>query len=209
MAGLSTPGEELPRPVSLYQVPELSDGVVTLRAATGDHVEDLYALLRDRDTLVLTGSTDSTARAERIVRGEEQPFGSPAKLEEVYEGWAADEDRAVWVIMTEGRVVGELLLMDLDATNRSCALRLWITGARDRGVGTAALTLALDHGFRTVGLHRVTLEVFEHNPRAQHVYEKLGFRREGTLREALWQDGRWVDAHLMGLLSREWLGEED
>ncbi|TFI20978.1 N-acetyltransferase, partial [Micrococcus endophyticus] len=74
---------------------------------------------------------------------------------------------------------------------------------RDRGVGTRALTLVLEHAFTTVGLHRVGLEVYDHNPRARHVYARLGFVHEGTLRQALLLDGEWIDCHVMGLLAHE------
>jgi RimJ/RimL family protein N-acetyltransferase len=53
-------------------------------------------------------------------------------------------------------------------------------------------------------VHRVELEVYDFNPRARHVYEKLGFVHEGTKRDALLWDGKWTDYHCMGLLDRDW-----
>lgn len=50
----------------------------------------------------------------------------------------------------------------------------------------------------------VDLEVYDHNPRARRLYERIGFVHEGTLRDALRLDDRWVDAHLMSLLRPEW-----
>jgi len=55
-----------------------------------------------------------------------------------------------------------------------------------------------------VGVHRIGLEVYDFNPRARHVYEKLGFVHEGTMRDAIRWDGQWVDRHVMGLLDRDW-----
>jgi len=52
----------------------------------------------------------------------------------------------------------------------------------------------------TVGLHRVSLGVYDFNPRAQRVYEKCGFSHEGRLREALRWDGQWHDELLMAVL---------
>lgn len=200
-----SPGERTPEQAHFYSPPDLTDGTVCLRPAGADDAEPLYELLKDRETLLLTGSTHSTERADRIISGQVRPWGSPEKLAEDYDAWSVAEDRVVWVIEADGRAVGELVLMDLDTANLSCALRVWISGATGRGIGTRSLALGLDWAFRTVGLHRVGLEVFDHNPRARHVYEKLGFVHEGTVREALWQDGRWIDAHAMGLLRREWL----
>lgn len=189
----------------LADVPELGDGVVTLHPADARHAPALGALLRDADVQVLTGSVHSTAQAAAIARGEAHAGPTPERLAEIYAGWAADEDRAVWTVEADGAVLGEILLLDLDAGNRACGLRLWLAGAgRDRGVGTRALTLVLEHAFTTVGLHRVSLEVYDHNPRARHVYARLGFVHEGTLRQALLLDGEWIDCHVMGLLAHEW-----
>jgi RimJ/RimL family protein N-acetyltransferase len=55
-----------------------------------------------------------------------------------------------------------------------------------------------------VGLHRVELQVYDFNPRARHVYGKLGFAHEGTMRDALRWDGQWVDCHLMAMLASDW-----
>ena len=77
--------------------------------------------------------------------------------------------------------------------------------AAGAGLGTEATRLVVDHGFRVLGLHRITLEVYDFNPRARHVYEKVGFVHEGTGREALLFDGEWVDVHFMAVLEPDWV----
>lgn len=52
-----------------------------------------------------------------------------------------------------------------------------------------------------MGLHRITLEVYAFNPRARHVYERVGFVHEGTGREVLRFDDRWIDVHHMAILA--------
>ena len=54
-----------------------------------------------------------------------------------------------------------------------------------------------------MGLHRITLEVYTFNPRARHVYEKVGFVHEGTGREALRFDDGWIDVHRMSILATD------
>src|SRR5699024_5593488 len=119
--------------------------------------------------------------------------------EQTYARWSRAEDRIVWVIVdnASGDVVGESVLNDLDVDNLSCGFRIWIAGRHGRGLGTEATRLTMQHAFEQQGLHRVSLEVYAFNPRARHVYEKVGFRLEGTMRDALRFDGGWVDAHLM------------
>ena len=69
---------------------------------------------------------------------------------------------------------------------------------------TEATRLVLGHAFEELGLHRVSLEVFAFNPRAQRAYEKVGFVTEGVRRDALRFDGEWVDSVLMSVLDHEW-----
>jgi RimJ/RimL family protein N-acetyltransferase len=131
---------------------------------------------------------------------------------DVLEAWFASRgeqrDRLDLAIIERetGELVGEVVLMDFDAGNRSSAFRIALlhSGVFNRGLGTEATRLVLAHAFDTVGLHRVELEVFAHNPRARHVYEKVGFVYEGTKREALGWDAAWIDVHVMAMLAHEW-----
>ncbi len=75
---------------------------------------------------------------------------------------------------------------------------------RGKGLGTEALRLVLDFAFFELNLHRIQLTVFSYNEHAIHVYERVGFRREGAFREFLRRDGRRYDMLLYGLLRSEW-----
>ena len=67
-----------------------------------------------------------------------------------------------------------------------------------------ATRLVVERVFTDLPVHRIQLEVFAFNPRAQHVYERVGFRREGVLRDALRWDGEYHDTIVMGLLRPDW-----
>lgn len=75
---------------------------------------------------------------------------------------------------------------------------------RGKGYGLEAMNLALKFAFHELNLHRIQLTVFGYNERAIRLYEKIGFQREGTIRELLSRDGRRYDMYLYGLLKREW-----
>lgn len=180
--------------------PTLVGELVTLRPATAADAATLRPLMADREVSRLTGSVHSST--DRT--GEEY---SLEELREVYSRWSTAADRIVWVIIENatGQVVGESVLNDLDPGNLCCGFRIWISGASGRGLGTEAVRLSVGHAFGA-GLHRVELEVYDFNPRARHVYEKVGFTLEGTRREALRFEDGWVDCHVMGLLATEWAG---
>ena len=75
---------------------------------------------------------------------------------------------------------------------------------RGRGLGTEAVRMIVGYGFEQLALHRIALEVYSFNPRARHVYEKVGFVAEGVLRDALHWDDQWIDATVMSILAPEW-----
>lgn len=173
-------------PISFAAKPTPAGMLVTLRPAQGSDAAELARV--DAETYRLTGT--------------HREFG-PAELERWYATRGEQTDRIDWAIIESATAAwaGEVVLNDLDADNRSCAFRILLQGPRffGRGLGTEATRLAVGHAF-AVGLHRVELEVYDFNPRARRVYEKAGFRHEGTKRDALLWDGSWVDAHLMAAL---------
>ncbi len=179
--------------VSFADKPTLTGGLVVLRPVRVEDAPGLLAL--DEEARRLTG-THATHPLDR--------------LERWYATRAEHDDRLDLAVVAredpDDRWLGEVVLLDLDEDNLSCGFRI-VLGAdgRGRGYGSEATRLVLDHAFRTVGLHRVELEVYAFNPRARHVYERAGFVHEGTRRHALRWDGEWVDAHGMGLLADEWL----
>ncbi|NLG74290.1 MAG: GNAT family N-acetyltransferase [Chloroflexi bacterium] len=73
-----------------------------------------------------------------------------------------------------------------------------------KGYGTDAMRVLLRFAFEELNLHRVSLTVFEYNPRAIRSYEKAGFAVEGRVREFVHRGGRRWDMICMGILRREW-----
>jgi len=79
-------------------------------------------------------------------------------------------------------------------------------GERDhwgKGYGTEAMQIISRYAFEELGLYRLNLNVFSSNTRAIRAYEKVGFKIEGTLREALHRDNQRWDLVFMGLLKED------
>jgi RimJ/RimL family protein N-acetyltransferase len=70
---------------------------------------------------------------------------------------------------------------------------------RGRGIGKELMEATLA-GARNRGYTRVELTVRIDNLRAMRLYENVGFRHEGTLRNHIRVDGRYYDSHLMAVL---------
>ena len=107
----------------------------------------------------------------------------------------------------DNQLLGDITLDVMSWNMRDAFVGLGI-GPRDfwgRGYGTEAMRLILQYAFTELNLHRVTLDVFEYNPRAIRSYEKAGFRPEGRQRGAILREGKRWDVLYMGILREEWM----
>jgi RimJ/RimL family protein N-acetyltransferase len=106
----------------------------------------------------------------------------------------------------DGLPAGHVGLSDVDVDQRSAYIvRLVVDPARRRsGVGTRLLTGALSHAFDELGLHRVEQRVLGSNKGALICSERLGFRRDGVLRDARRVNGRFEDFVVLSMLEHEW-----
>lgn len=109
--------------------------------------------------------------------------------------------------LAEGTLIGELGLDVVSWSGRDAFVGLGIgeTGYWGKGYGTDVMNILLRFAFTEINLRRVTLTVFEYNPRAIRSYEKAGFRHEGRMRAVLNREGRRWDVLYMGILRDEWL----
>jgi RimJ/RimL family protein N-acetyltransferase len=122
-------------------------------------------------------------------------------------GVAAADGRIDLAVTTTGsdEYLGEIVLDAIDRHVGSANLRLTMRPAyRGRGYGTEAIELVLGMAFDGLGLHRVGLVLPAINTRAKSLYENLGFRVEGRLRDAFRDGDGWTDGLVMGLLEDEY-----
>ncbi|WP_461169590.1 GNAT family N-acetyltransferase [Arthrobacter sp. Z1-15] len=165
-----------------------------------EHFDGAWAGLQDEEAMRLTGTHANFA---------------PAQIRTWLAGLAGRHDRADWAVIRiaddrnpderyrREQYLGEVVLNDLDPDNESVGFRIALAPAEvlGQGYGTEATRAVVAHAFDDLGLHRVALEVFAFNPRAQRAYEKAGFTVEGRQREALFWEGEWVDAISMAMLA--------
>jgi RimJ/RimL family protein N-acetyltransferase len=107
----------------------------------------------------------------------------------------------------DGRVIGLLGMIRRDHLQGEIG---WGLGVEYRGQGyaTEAARGLVDYGFSSLGLHRIYANTDNDNIASWRVMERLGMRREGLLREAVYKEGKWVDRCIYGMLRDEWRGPE-
>jgi RimJ/RimL family protein N-acetyltransferase len=105
--------------------------------------------------------------------------------------------------------IGVVSLTGIDPVHKHAELHIMLgdSASHGQGAGTEATRAIVDHGFRDLNLHRIYLFVLDSNGAARRMYEKVGFRHEGTMRGAAFKNGRYEDVHLMGLLHSEYVPE--
>ncbi|UFJ39880.1 GNAT family N-acetyltransferase [Brevibacillus humidisoli] len=171
----------------------LEGNQVYLRPIGLDDTELYFRMLFHDETRRLTGTQKSFTK-EQIYR--------------YIEGKGHDTSSLLLLIALRetDEVIGDIALQSIDPANRSANIRIAINDDRHqgKGYGREALLLLLDYGFGILNLHRIELNVFSYNKRAAHVYEKLGFQREGVQRDALYYNHEYHDSILMSILEDEY-----
>lgn len=116
-------------------------------------------------------------------------------------------DLLQWVVAPkdqDGRLIGTCTLASVDSTHRRAELGVALLAAVEReGYAEEAARATIRYAFEDLDLHRITADADPRNTRALTLLERLGFRREGLLREHYRQGGEWQDGVLFGLLRGE------
>ena len=103
-------------------------------------------------------------------------------------------------------LIGVTGLHQIDYKNRHAVFGIFIGEKNEWGkeYGTEATALITGYAFETLNLNRVALRVHEDNERGIRAYEKVGFKREGVLRQDIYREGRYWNTLMMGILCEEW-----
>src|SRR3989338_11175300 len=109
-----------------------------------------------------------------------------------------------WV-MVDDKKIGQVNYNRIDQTNKKTELDI-IIGPKEylgKGYGTDALKTLITYLFNNFNLNKVWIEARANTPRAIRAYKKIGFIKEGLLREESYFGGKFVDCIRFGLLRQE------
>lgn len=111
----------------------------------------------------------------------------------------------IFRIERDNKLIGELKFHSIRWFNRKAMLSvILIEEYQKKGIGTEALRTAIKFAFEKMNLHRLEAEVIEFNEPSKKLVEKLGFKLEGTLREAKYSCGKYWNIYRYGLLRKEY-----
>lgn len=144
---------------------------------------------------------------ERTIIGWALPI-SRKDEEKWYSGFSNNEQNIRYIIETyEGEVVGLTGLGNIDMKNGSAkGLGIRISPAvQSKGYATDAYMTMFNFAFNELRLHRVETSAFEDNAASLRFQEKLGSRREGVRREAIYKGGMYKNVVVMGCLKEDFM----
>jgi RimJ/RimL family protein N-acetyltransferase len=164
---------------------------VTLRRAEPPDLDFLVELMGSEDVqenLSVTRAHDRQGLAEEIERSRAEP-----------------QEFGRFVIEVDGKPTG---LMGFSVANRRSRIANLGSLAvhpdfRGRHIADEAASLFQRHLIHDLGYHRLQLEIYGFNERAQRHAERAGFVREGVRRKAYWRHGEWVDGVIYGLVAED------
>jgi [ribosomal protein S5]-alanine N-acetyltransferase len=128
--------------------------------------------------------------------------------EEFIESSCKSKEELVFGIVTKDndRLIGCTGLHGFDQINRHCFFGIFIgdTAQWGKGYGTEATRIVTRYAFESLNFNRVWLHVYDFNERGIKTYEKVGFKREGVLRQHTYRDGKYHDVFSMAILRSDW-----
>lgn len=178
--------------IDLKNKPTIRGNKVILRPFENRDIEPIEECLKDFEVIKLTGSPPDFDR-ELVVKWYSTRNEQDNRLD------LAIEDKCNNV------VVGEVVINEYDEVKHSMNFRILIgPKGRNRGLGTEATTLIIDYMFSNIDLKQLTLSVYAFNPRAQRVYEKVGFIIDSVDVGELEFEGDKIDSLNMVLTRENW-----
>jgi RimJ/RimL family protein N-acetyltransferase len=134
-----------------------------------------------------------------------RPRDREAILAEIERSEVEPEDYGRFVIEVDGRPAG---LMGFEVANRRSRIANLGSLAvhpdfRGKRLADRAARLFQRHLLFELGYHRLQLEIYGFNERAQRHAERAGFVREGVRRKAYDRHGEWVDGVIYGLVRED------
>lgn len=129
-------------------------------------------------------------------------------IEKKIEIWGQQQNTVIWAVADKytDLCIGHIGLYDIDYISRKAEVGMLI-GEKSywgQGIGFEITQAAIDYAFNQLNLHNVQARVLENNMASLRVFEKLGFRKDGILRDFQYRDGKYIHGIHLSILESEW-----
>lgn len=110
-----------------------------------------------------------------------------------------------FVIANEKELIGAIGINLQEDVNRFCAeIGYWLGEPYwGKGITTRALKIFSEYAFTNFNLNRIYAYVFKGNPASEKVLLNAGYKKEGTLRNAVFKEEKFIDQYIYAILKEE------
>jgi RimJ/RimL family protein N-acetyltransferase len=177
------------------KLPRIEASRVRLRHLEEADTDSLFDIFSDREAMRFWSTPPFTTRVEAV-----------RLLAEIHDFWR-QKTLFQWgiALREDDTIIGTTTLFRFDWQSRRAEIG-YILNRRFWGNGFAreALTALIEFAFGELNLHRIEADIDPRNAASQKTVERLGFRREGHLRERWIVGGEFQDTLFYGLLESDW-----
>ncbi|WP_221568059.1 GNAT family N-acetyltransferase [Alkalihalobacillus sp. TS-13] len=108
-------------------------------------------------------------------------------------------------IIHKEKLVGMIGYHQIDRRNLKTSIGYWLAeGHQGKGIMTKATKALVEHAFKTFHLNRVEIQCGLKNTKSQAIPERLGFVKEGVMRDAEYLYDHFHDCVLYSMLKRDY-----
>lgn len=156
-----------------------------IKGLTKESANEIYKLVNKEENRPLTGTLYPISEYE-------------------HEIWiknvTTSQNQKVFMVLekTTGKFLGTIGLKNFNYKNQNA--ELFISLYSPGGYGTDAVRTFVEYCFCHLNLHKIYLHVYEYNAKAIRCYEKAGFKREGVLLEHHFENRKYENVIVMGIL---------
>jgi [ribosomal protein S5]-alanine N-acetyltransferase len=136
-----------------------------------------------------------------------RPMNLQAEEEFIEQIYKSDHDLTLGIVIKQTDIlIGSTGLRLINFKDHHTSFGIFIGEKSEwgKGYGAEATSLMTKYAFETLHMNRVWLHVREDNERGIRAYERVGFKREGVLRQDVYREGRYWDTITMAILREEW-----
>lgn len=171
----------------------IKNGCVTLRAMEERDIDLLFEMI-------------NSPEIEKALGNFCLPVSELQQREWVLQFRNTEKQIRLMIELSGGVTIGVIMLYDIDMKNGTAEVGYKISALREnrmKGDMTDALRGILNYAFEELRLHCVTARSLAENEASIRLLEKVGFSREGILRQRVYQSGRYFDILSFSLLKEE------
>lgn len=107
-------------------------------------------------------------------------------------------------IFYKNQIVGTIGLVYIDKINKKCEIGYWLgEDFQGKGIMRRSCIALINYSIHVLKLHRIEIRCVAHNKKSQRIPEKLGFKKEGILRQSTILDREFFDMIVYGLLAQD------